>query len=302
MKRSVQSRMVSVVRPRKSNFTKPTASTSSLSSCDTALSEPDAVYSGQKSVSLPGAINTPPACMPTLRRQALELLGERQQLARFLFRLLALLEPRFHLARHLQRDQLAGLERDQLRQFVGPAVVPFHDAADIAHHGLGGHGAEGHDLRHRVVAVFPAHVVDHPVAAVLAEVHVEVRHGHALRIQETLEQQVVAQRIEIGDAERIGDQRARAGTAPGTDRHAVGLGPVDEVGDDQEVAGKSHLDDGVDLELQPLAVARHVLGARVRVRVKREHAFFQTGDCPVVQEGFERHAVGCREQRQSRLA
>ena len=44
-------------------------------------------------------------------------------------------------------------------------------------------------------------VVDDAVAAVHAEVDVEVRHRHALGIQEALEQQVVAQRIEIGDAE-----------------------------------------------------------------------------------------------------
>ncbi len=31
------------------------------------LAVPSAAYSGQKSVSLPGAISTPPACMPTLR-------------------------------------------------------------------------------------------------------------------------------------------------------------------------------------------------------------------------------------------
>ena len=43
------------------------ASTSSLSYWLTAESLPGCWYSGQKSVSLPGAISTPPACMPTLR-------------------------------------------------------------------------------------------------------------------------------------------------------------------------------------------------------------------------------------------
>ena len=59
--------MVSVASPRKSNLTRPTDSTSSLSYWLTADSLPGCWYSGQKSVSLPGAINTPPACMPTLR-------------------------------------------------------------------------------------------------------------------------------------------------------------------------------------------------------------------------------------------
>ncbi len=48
-------------------MTSPIASTSSLSYWLITCSVPEAQYSGQKSVSLPGAISTPPACMPTLR-------------------------------------------------------------------------------------------------------------------------------------------------------------------------------------------------------------------------------------------
>ncbi|CFW50065.1 Uncharacterised protein [Bordetella pertussis] len=67
-KRTAQSRMVRLRRPRKSNFTRPAASTSSLSNWETALfSWPGWQYSGQKSVSLPGAMSTPPACIPMLR-------------------------------------------------------------------------------------------------------------------------------------------------------------------------------------------------------------------------------------------
>jgi hypothetical protein len=64
-------------------------------------------------------------------------------------------------------------------------------------------------------AVFLAHVLDDPPAVVLAEVDVEVGHRHPLRVEEALEQQRVAQRIEVGDAERVGDQRTGARTPPG---------------------------------------------------------------------------------------
>ena len=67
-------------------------------------------------------------------------------------------------------------------------------------------------------AVLLLHVVDDAVAVVLAEVDVEVGHRHALRVEEALEQQVVAQRIEVGDAERVGDQRAGARAAARADR------------------------------------------------------------------------------------
>src|SRR3972149_6063090 len=104
---TVHSSTVSVVSPRKSNFTRPIASTSSLSSWDTTFCDPSAAYSGQKSGSLPGAMSTPPGRA-----------GGREQLAGLLFGLLALREARLHPARVLQRDQLAGLERDELRQLV----------------------------------------------------------------------------------------------------------------------------------------------------------------------------------------
>jgi hypothetical protein len=118
--------------------------------------------------------------------------------------------------------------------------------------------AEGDDGGDPVVAVLVAHVADHAVALVLAEVDVEVGHRHALGIEEALEQQAPAQRIEIGDLERPRDQRARSRTAARPDRHAVVLRPLDEVGDDQEVAGEAHLLDHVELVGEALLVLREL--------------------------------------------
>jgi hypothetical protein len=42
-------------------------------------------------------------------------------------------------------------------------------------------------------------------------------------------------------------------------------GPIDEVGDDQEVAGEAHLDDRLDLERQPLLVAHGLAPALGRI-------------------------------------
>ena len=74
------------------------------------------------------------------------------------------------------------------------------------------------------------------------------------RIQEALEQQVVADRIQVGNAQRVGHQRAGARAPPRPDRNAVVLAPVDEVLHDQEVAGKAHLDDGLALPAQAFVV------------------------------------------------
>ena len=116
--------------------------------------------------------------------------------------------------------------RHQLAELVDLPVGHLQHAADVAQHAARLQGAEGDDLRHLVAAVALLHVADHLVAAVLAEVDVEVGHRHALGIEEALEQQPEADRIEIGDGQRVGDQRAGAGAAAGADRNALAPSPT----------------------------------------------------------------------------
>ena len=139
-----------------------------------------------------------------------------------------------------ERHRRGRILRHQLAQLVHLPVGHLQHAADVAQHAARLQGAEGDDLRHLVAAVALLHVADHLVAAVLAEVDVEVGHRHALGIEEALEQQPEADRIEIGDGERVGDERAGAGAAARADRNAVRLRPLNEIGDDQEVAGIFH--------------------------------------------------------------
>ncbi len=79
-------------------------------------------------------------------------------------------------------------------------------ASDISDDRLGRHGSVGNDLGYAVTPVALADVIDHAVTAVHAEVDIEIRHRNALRIQESLEQQFVFDRIEIGNAQGPGDQ------------------------------------------------------------------------------------------------
>ena len=105
-----------------------------------------------------------------------------------------------------------------------------------------------------VAAVFLLHVANDLVAAVLAEIDVEIRHGHAFRVEEPFEQQAETQRIEIGDPQGPGNHRTGAGAAAGADGDAVLLGPADEVGDDQEVTRIAHVDDDLEFVCEALAV------------------------------------------------
>ena len=77
---------------------------------------------------------------------------------------------------------------------------------------------------------------------------------HALGIQEALEQQLVLQRINVGDAQRVGHQRTGGRTAARSHGNVVLLRVADEVPDDQEVSGELHLLDDGEFARQPLLV------------------------------------------------
>ena len=238
--------------------------------------------------------------------QVLQLQGEVDEVADVVLGLVALPEfaddpVRFLLRaragpdRVFQRHRVGRLQRDQLGQSVDEAVREAEHAAGIAQHRLRRHGAVGDDLGDAVAAVLARDVVDDLVAAVHAEVDVEVRHRHAFRVEEALEQQVVRQRVEVGDAQRPRHQRTRARAAARPDRDPVLLGPVDEVGHDQEVAGESHRHDDAEFEVQPrLVVATGpAFGERCLLQPLRQPLARLAAD-PAVQ-GF---VAGHRECRQ----
>ncbi len=80
-------------------------------------------------------------------------------------------------------------------------------------------------------------VVDDLAAPALAEVDVDVGQRDALGVEEALEDQVVLDRIDVGDAEAVGDEAAGGRAAARPDRDALLAGVADEVPDDQEVPG-----------------------------------------------------------------
>ena len=193
----------------------------------------------------------------------------------------------------------ADFEGDQLGDAVDEAVGVAHDPSHVAHHRLGGHGPVSGDLRDFFPAVFFGDVVDDLVALVHAEVDIEVGHGHPFGIQEALEQQVVGQRIQIGDSEGVGHQGTGARTASRAHGDPVVLGPLDEVGDDQKVAGKAHLDDNVQFDLQTLVIGLAGPGEIGGVAVEEGvQALFQALARLPREEIVHGHAVGDGEIRQ----
>ena len=195
--------------------------------------------------------------------EALELQRDGDQPVDDLLLLAGLLKARLLLQRLGERHRIGGIGRHQLAELVDVAVAHLEHAPDVAQDGARLHRAEGDDLRHLFAAVFGLDVADHLLAPILAEVDVEIRHRDAVGIEEALEQQRKAQRVEVGDRQRIGDERAGARAAPRTDRNPLRLRPFDEVGNDQEVAREAHPLDDRELEGEAVAIGlRIVAGCR----------------------------------------
>ena len=123
--------------------------------------------------------------------------------------------------RLVERDvQFGGHHLGDLVDF---GVCHFHAAAGIANDAARRHCSERDDLRNVFAAVLPRHVLDDLAAAIHAEIDVDIGQRDALRIEESLEEQAVLQRINIRDPHAVRHQAAGGRTAARTDRNVVAL-------------------------------------------------------------------------------
>ena len=158
---------------------------------------------------------------------------------------------------HLRAELVRLLERvferdvdvvgDQFREAVGFDERQVANAGEVADDHLGAEGAEGDDVGDAVGTILPADVVDDLVTAAHAEVDIEVGRGDAFGVKEALEEEAEADRVDVGDLQAVGDNRAGARAAAGTDRDILAPRPVDEVPDDEEVVDETRAGDDAQL-------------------------------------------------------
>ena len=204
------------------------------------------------------------------------------------------------LQRHRKRD--IRLLRHGARHLVNVAVRHPERPPDVAHGCSGGKRAEGDDLRHVVLPVAPPDVGNHLVPAVVAEININIRHADALGVQEPLKEQVKPQRVDVGNAQRIGNQAARARPSPGTDRNILRPRVVHVVLHDQEVVGVAHLQNDRQLVFHALAVCRFRMLRKGDVPLL--HALRKARLCllaQVIRSGFARRAGKFRQIRGGKI-
>ena len=198
------------------------------------------------------------------------------------------------------RQRHTRVRRHQLGNAVHKAVRMAQHTANVADNRFRRHGTEGNNLRYRIATVHVRDVFNHLVTLLHTEVNVEVGHGDTFRVKETFEQQVELQRIEVGNFQRIGDQRSGAGATSRPYRHAVILRPLDKFHNDQEVAREPHLVNYLQLNVQAFIIFRAAFRPLIRIGEQEFQALFQTLFGFLDQIIFGGHIPG-RELRQEVL-
>ena len=142
--------------------------------------------------------------------------------------------------------------RHQLGNPVADGVRVSEHTRRVAHRGSSFDRGERDDLGDAVPAVTLGGVADHLAAVARVEVHVDVGHLLATGIEEPLEQEVVADRIEVDDLQAV--RHAATGRAPPawTDADALLPRVPDEIPDDEEVRREAHVRDDAELVLEAL--------------------------------------------------
>ena len=156
------------------------------------------------------------------------------------------------------------VRRHRLGEALADRVRLIHHAGGVLERLLRLNGAEGDNLCDLLFTVLFGHVVDDFAAATIVKVHIEVGHGDAVGVEESLENQVVVERVQVGNTHRVCDHGARTGTTARTHANTVTLSPVDKVGDHEEVAGEAHGGNNPHLVFSLLA---HLVGHAVREAV-----------------------------------
>ena len=98
-------------------------------------------------------------------------------------------------------------------------------------------------MRYALLAIALDDVVQHLLAPHVAKVRINIRHAHALRIQKAFEEQMVAQRLHIGNVQQIRHHTARGAAAPRSYRDTLFATEVDKIPHNEEVGIVAHIVD-----------------------------------------------------------
>ena len=170
---------------------------------------------------------------------------------------IAVLEVHFGLFRTLRQafEHAVGelAVGDEALQLIDAWQRNLLHASYIGEGGFGSHLSVGNDMRDVRLAVLTADIIQHFASSAVFEIGIYIRQGNTVGIEETLEQQVVLERVEVGYLQAVRHYGAGRRTTSRTDGHIQFFAcRTDEVHDDEEITRETHRDDGIEFELDAL--------------------------------------------------
>ena len=129
--------------------------------------------------------------------------------------------------------------RHGLRQQFAHPVGESHDSGCVFERLFCLDDVERRDLRDSIRTVLFGHVPLDVIPSTGREIDIKVGHRFTFRIEETLEQQSVLNRIKVGDSHRERGERSGARTSARSNANTVLTGPPDEVRNDQVITGET---------------------------------------------------------------
>ena len=133
---------------------------------------------------------------------------------------------------------------DHLCNLIAIAVRKIHNPCHIADNTFGSKCTESDDLNNLVRTIFFSYIVNDVLPALVLEIHVDIRHGHTLRVKEPFKEKVILNRINVGYVHAIGDDTSRSGATARANCYIVLTAIVDVIPYNKEVIHITHaLDD-----------------------------------------------------------
>ena len=155
----------------------------------------------------------------------------------FIF-LIQFLEFRIHLQCLIKRN--IQLCRHHLCNAVYKCIRKVHDTSYVTDDSTCCHRTESYDLYYPGCAVFSSYIINDFLASLKAEVHVDIGHGYTFRIQETLEQKLIFDRVDTCNSQTVRYDTSGRRTSPRSDLDSLCSCIINEIPHDQEVIYISH--------------------------------------------------------------
>ena len=142
--------------------------------------------------------------------------------------------------------------RNQLGDFIYITKGHIKSSAHILDSPLGRQGSKGNNLSHMILTVAAFYILNDLFAAHITKVHVYIRHGYALRVEEALKEQGIFKWVNIRNTKQVGHNTACRRASTRTNGNILAASIIYKIPYNKEIAIKAHSMNNPKLVLQTI--------------------------------------------------